>query len=269
MLKKNFHPSIERAFDIADTQFIRGIVNSKVLLTPSTVKRVIDNPRTTRKLGILQPQFQFKFDPKFYCVTLDPGICYKDSQTEKLTFIGLHQGNLEFPDYCCQCMKPAKRYEVVELPVFDHPEKHVEYKGASKEVLERMIKALHYNRYWFAIPFCDEHDLLSGAIGFEVNDKKLALKFANLEYAKQFGKKNGITVKWMDASVMKVRLLTNIGFIGCLICAVLSVAFFLTGAETGSGGVGGTIFAVAAGILAVLSLFYRLKHGRAMKVSEE
>ena len=261
MAKQRINPNIQRAFDGVETQVMQGIIRGALLLTPSSVSRVTEDKHSTRKLGLLQPRCEFKFDPSVGSITLHSNI-YRDSQTSKETAVGIHQGGLEFPHYCCECMKPAKRHDVVELSVLDRPDVAVNISGVSKEGLEKIAAAMHYNRYWYAVPFCDEHNLFSRAVGFQVADNKLVFKFANLEYGKQFGKQNDMETKWMDESVMKLKLLTNIGFISCLMCASMAVGLFAGGRM-----VIGTVLAIVGVILATSSLSFRLGWGRAAKVS--
>jgi hypothetical protein len=102
---------------------MRGIFTGVLLLTPSMVRRVTQDKRSTRKPGLLQPRCEFKFDPSVGRLTLYSDT-WKRSATSENIVLGIHQGGLRLPDYCCQCLKPAERYFVVELTILGRPSKY-------------------------------------------------------------------------------------------------------------------------------------------------
>ncbi len=168
-------------------------------LTPAEVTLVGYGERYG-KPGLLEEQGQVKVNVRagavaFQTTSWDGGIT-----------TGIYAGGLKFPEFCCTCVKPALRHELVEILAHKHGGALTSMGDA--ETAGRLINAMQNDRFWFAIPFCNEHGLDSGSIGFDTGNPavdKVTLGFTNREYAKRLCELNGLSGVWLDRTSMIAR----------------------------------------------------------------
>jgi hypothetical protein len=188
-----------------------------VHLTPSCVKR---DPKI--KFGFQTPRYKYILSAHKGAVELSTSSWEQrefPATAAEIVPVGIYQAGVEFPESCCVCLKQVTHYEIVELV-----KRQWLLRGGFRNIrfsreftykkVQRIVEALSTLRYWYAIPFCSEHSLSSGAIKFGNPDNlKMILDFANQEYGRQFGELNGLEGRWLTQSSQRIQALAGLGTI--------------------------------------------------------
>jgi len=166
--------------------------------------------------------------------------------------IGLYLGGDQYPEQCCVCCQPVTRYWFLEKwestspGVTELETLHVE-KG-SEARLPEIRKILSNDRFWYAVPFCDQHDLRDGFMVGNIHGEKFG--FYNSEYGKLFAELNGYDSHWVDRSEARSRergsCLATIG----LVLLILPLAIIML--ESKSGDLGFLPYLTIPGIVLIL-----------------
>ena len=120
--------------------------------------------------------------------------------------------------------------------------------------------AIANDRYWYAIPFCDEHDWTDGHVVVD-NIGHFSVKgFVNPEYAKQFAELNGYKTHWVNAREAQLRSRASCSFSIGLVLIVIPVAIMWLQSNSGNLGplpyfaIPGTIALLIALVLKIASI---------------
>jgi hypothetical protein len=169
---------------------------------------------------------------------------------------GLYLGGDNYPEMCCICCKPVTRYWFYEK------NKHVyntndieefELEDDFKDKWSIISRAIANDRYWYAIPFCDEHDWTDGHMVVD-NIGHFSVKgFVNPEYGKQFADLNGYKTHWVNAREAKLRSRASCSFSIGLALLVIPVAIMWL--EQNSGDLGPLPYFTIPGAIAMLIAF--------------
>jgi len=208
--------AIAEAFKQAEPVTTKGKFNGTVLLTPNTVQWNLKEP------GIFMPRYEYAFKPSHNTTDLwtfswkQAGRNALGQKIWKTYDVGIYQGSLDFPPFCCKCMQPVDHYEVIEVTEYLKDWRRgltMTIPGMSAEKIRRTTYAWITKRYWYAIPFCSAHSWSHKPIrmlsrtnlkNMELKDR-LPLCFLNQEYGRLFGELNNMDGKWMDRSALLNR----------------------------------------------------------------
>ena len=188
-------PIIREVFNQAKTKLFS---NQLITLTPDTVTKIKESG--FGKPGVLVPRYDFTIPPKtgsIEILKLHWGWKYDYTNEVKKWTSGIYQGSMNFPPSCVCCMEKATRHEVIQLNVAKEIIGKAQIPGVTQKEADIIFDAWFYDRYWYAIPYCDNHGLKSKAVAFKVNAaKRFEFGFTNPEYGKLFGEINDIKGEW-------------------------------------------------------------------------
>ena len=232
--KKGLVPEIKEAFSSAKRQRLTGRANASVILTPSSVTRfqgeswlkLIIMGGASWKPKFMETRYQFIIDPKQGAIDLRSGSWKTDYDKQKIS-VGLYQGGIKFPEICCKCGRPHNHKEIVEYcTAAGVPGKYRFEDKIDKETNILISTAIFSNRFWYAIPFCENHGLNSRCINIwddPISDK-IIIDFTNKDFAKRVGELNKINHS--ESSILH-RLSPFIGFAGILMMMPGGINLFL------------------------------------------
>ncbi len=190
--------------------------------------------------------------------------------------VGIQKGNLKFPKKCVHCLKPVTHYELFEIvdetPVDGESKLRLEETDFYKKNSEDIWNAILRNRYWYPIPFCEEHNMDSGAFIYqhsEGSQKREWIGFANYEYGEEFAKINNLDGGWWDSKTQILNSIYNVVF-GIAVCLGLATGIFITGALTINGVPYGYEYRVYSGAGTILFgiTAYLLRHFRNKNIKD-
>jgi hypothetical protein len=272
MASENASRAIKDAFLKAIPQKLEGHISGPVLLTPPTVNRLRDWSQY-RSFGFFVPHSEFSWNPLWKSTTLEKWD-WTDEYGKTVTS-GIYQGGIEFPEFCCKCMLPATHYEVAELRVTQFSGGFTLPRG-DQRTADLISDAVFCNRYWFAIPFCNEHSLKSRAIDFENSDRGIIFQFANKEYSKLFNELNKLEGVWLNRSSLVARALFKLSmFIASFIIIIGGLIIYngLTNVSKSTDNGSTLIIVLLIGLAPLLlglglvigSLYFRRKYAKGEK----
>jgi hypothetical protein len=134
---------------------------------------------------------------------------------------GIYRSVEKFPEFCCACANEADHVELIEAGLPKQETRHrtsvspgeidtfFHYDSERKEVLQvwtnRLFDAATESRVWYAIPFCQNHNLNSKSVkiqnvsGSQISGSQLTIELTNDKYGRLFGEMNGLQGKWIEA----------------------------------------------------------------------
>jgi len=179
---------LKEAFEQTEEISVQG---KTIFQTPSIVESTLKPAFINRVIGFSLIQGFARWKPSIKT----PRIEFIIGASENVELLGanISYSNLDFPYSCCKCMGSASHFELVEL--------------VSKEIGGK-------TRTWFAIPFCEEHNLESKAISIDIkgqNSEKVVMQFTNRKYGLLFGERNAITGYRITSKTMRTRAYTPVG----------------------------------------------------------
>jgi hypothetical protein len=192
-------------------------------------------------------------------------LSFKDH--EKHEKVGLYISNIKFPNACCVCNQPPTHPEFVELKesAFGYytPNSIRRHPDLDEETNELLSDAKIYNRYWYAIPFCDEHSLEDKAIRFSENQ---IIGFTNREFATNFGKINSIEGHWLTSKRIAAKETRTCG---CTILGLGPIILFFTWAVISNYWIDASyidyIFLSTVGLSSIIGIALIIKGQRGLK----
>ena len=114
---------------------------------------------------------------------------------------GIYQSNIKFPEKCVVCQSNVEHFHIAEL---------VEAKDAyfgkytinvdSQKEADLINFAFKTDRFWFAVPFCKDHNFNSKGIIIRKRAKKFVFGFTNKTYGEQFAAMNNLNGFWRSGS---------------------------------------------------------------------
>jgi hypothetical protein len=173
---------------------------------------------------------------------------------------GLYLGGDKYPEMCCICCKPVTRYwfyQEIKHAYNTNDIEKFELEDDFKDKWSMISKAIANDRYWYAIPFCDEHDWTDGPVVADYIGHFNVKGFVNPEYGKQFAELNGYKIHWVNAREAKLRRRASCSFVIGLVLLLIPVTIIWL--EQNSGDLGPLPYFTIPGAIAVLiALFYKI-----------
>jgi hypothetical protein len=154
---------------------------------------------------------------------------------DKAHDLQVFEGALKFPDACPVNLETPDHYEVVEVPFGRLSASYTRRTkvNASREEANRMGVAVSSDRYWFAIPFSQDHGPDDRAVHFErvfsgEGESRTKVALTNREYARRFCTLNDLEGgRWLDSRhlimqmVGLVALILSFGAVGGIVGSYL------------------------------------------------
>ena len=175
--------AIEKAFDNTEEFSYSGFITGDVRLSPSDLE-------TNPVVNI----FKTYYSVKYYPDNPKQKALWSGGVTNTGVYRGIfHDNEIQFPELCCVCLKPAYLYKVFEVHVGPTRGSTIKADLSKYGQKQKLIRAAWKERHWFAVPFCFLHK--NDRIGFSKESReKFTIDFENSEYARQFGKLNELEV---------------------------------------------------------------------------
>jgi hypothetical protein len=153
--------------------------------------------------------------------------------------IGIYEGALNFPEICPKCLGIGTHYEITEAFIQKRtwPAKHY-LKNTSNRKAQRVGRALLGDRYWHAVPFCDNHATHKRTVHFvwtcfDADVDKTYLILYNREYAQRFAELNNLEGRWINPKEVAIAGVLGLGI--SLSGAGVAVPLFVVGARLYTG----------------------------------
>jgi len=185
-------------------------------LSPSSVKKKTKSP----SLLLSHARFKKKLEKKSFPLLREHAFTY----TDKSSFsVNLYDGGINFPDLCPVTLKPASRYEILEIALGKFSKGYALSldPGLSKKKKDRILTAYFCDRFWYIIPFSENHGIKDRAIHLKY-DEELKIFIKNRKYAELFEKSSGLKGRWINGKNIKQRI---IGFISGFLFLGISLLF--------------------------------------------
>lgn len=263
-------PVLQDAFRRARTVSLNG---QMLRLTPDDVT-TLDSSKLlpTWKPGLLTPHMEVVYRRDHDCTALhvkEWGLQDKYGPRTQRWSSGIYAGGVRFPPYCVACLRPAQRFEVVQvLHGKDVAVGRQQISTDSQEEAERISHAWLWDRYWFAVPYCGEHGLKSKAMSIKFGGSEFTFGFVQPEYGKEFAELNRLRAVWRSkAFLVKTKLLYPFLLAASGLSAFSGLLLTLRGLKGGLGkapalptdvpvGISLIVIAVVVGVV-VIRLFLR------------
>jgi hypothetical protein len=244
--------ALQNALNQREFCMMTGLWKGPVWLSPGTLN-------TTKSPFFWQPYARFKTAINEKARSLDSQVW--TTQGKNVT-VHVFDGGIRFPELCPVTLGPVDRYDIVEVPIG-----RTAVRGQTNTNPERARRigiAIGCDRYWYALPFSENHGVKDRAIHFHIApDGKLMILMRNKDYAIQFGRSMGLKGVWFSAkhilkNIIGVGLLIVLSLAGCVLAVNLlskppKINFSLW---TGLG-----LFFILAGLIYGIVLIYKGSKG--------
>jgi hypothetical protein len=172
--------------------------------------------------------WEFRIDPRRGSKGLVPAtICANGIDTN-----GIWRGGLTFPRACAQWLKESSSFQLMEAGIWALVLPKTRFPGEllRPKQTHNLKRSVQYVRYWYAVPFCSNHSIDTGAVTVMENSGMIAssspthkafwrirLQFNNRDYGKAFEELNGLRGLWVTASWLWLRYLGFLAVPGGLV----------------------------------------------------
>jgi len=206
---------------------LEGQYRAQVSLTPHVVKKISNYEGGYKPPSFLTPRCEFKCKPAKNSEAFE-----NIKWTNIPVTTGIYRGGLNFPEFCCICMRPVEKYEVIQLGITKRGGT-LQLPFTDREQAELISDAIFLDRFWYTIPFCNEDSLGSEGISFKETDTHFIIGFINREYGKLFGELNKMEGMWINKSTILARTLFKFRLVISIFAILMGALFTLVSfAET-------------------------------------
>jgi len=188
---------------------LKGVFKGFVKVTPSLVKK-----RAKRRNS--KSYARFKFNALDNVRVLETLMMNKDDGSK--VNLHIYEGGLKFPDLCPVSLEKATHYDILETTIQRQSLGKVLLEGKDPQ---RTFDAMGSDRFWYAIPFSENHGIEDGAVDMLGSDmsNNFRIYLTNKEYALEFAKLNNLEGVWLR---MKHHVIMAFAYVGLIIFGALT-----------------------------------------------